>query len=118
MVHDAVWANAGMQRRGFLCLSCLEDRLLAAGHGRLNLDDFTSAPCNASLCFGYALAARSNPAIRRWRDSGVAWFWSSDREDFVSVILEAGRYVSTTVRGSARFSSLADAKSFVEEHSS
>ena len=64
------------------------------------------------------LSNRSNPTVRHWRDSGVAWFWSDDREDFGSVILEAGRYVATTVRGTATFESLVDAKNFVEEHSS
>lgn len=63
MVHDTVWANAGMQRRGFLCLNCLEARLLTAGHGRLKLDDFTSAPCNASLRFGYAVARREGEGL-------------------------------------------------------
>ena len=58
MVHDTVWAKAGMQRRGFLCLSCLEKRLIAAGHGPLCLDDFINAPCNAGVHFGYALARR------------------------------------------------------------
>jgi hypothetical protein len=32
--------------------------------------------------------------------------------------LQAGTYVATTVRGSAHFETLADAKDFVEEHSS
>ena len=64
------------------------------------------------------LSNRSNPAVRHWRNSGVAWFWSGDREDFGSVILEAGQYVATTVRGTATFESLVDAKDFVEEHSS
>ena len=63
MVHDTVWANAGMQRRGFLCLNCLEARLLTAGHGRLKLDDFTNAPCNASLRFGYAMARREGGGL-------------------------------------------------------
>lgn len=58
------------------------------------------------------------PAVRSWRSSGVAWFWGDDREDFGSVIVDAGRYVATTVRGSARFGTLTDAKDFVEEHSS
>jgi len=58
------------------------------------------------------------PGVRSWRDSGVAWFWSDAREDFGSVVLEAGRYVASTVRGSASFEVLADAKKFVEEHSS
>jgi hypothetical protein len=58
MVNDAVWANAGMSRRGFLCLSCLETRLVAAGHGPLTLADFTAVPSNAALRFGYKLAQR------------------------------------------------------------
>lgn len=67
MVHDAVWAKAGM-RRGFLCLGCLEKRLVAAGHGPLQLDNFTRAPCNAGLFFGYAMATRvAATAIRRRR---------------------------------------------------
>lgn len=64
------------------------------------------------------LSNRSNPTARHWRNSGVAWFWSGDREDFGSVILDAGQYVATTVRGTATFESLVDAKDFVEEHSS
>jgi hypothetical protein len=61
---------------------------------------------------------RRNPATRHWRDSGVAWFWSDDRADFGSVILEARRYIATTARGSVSFEVLGDAKDFVEEHSS
>jgi len=57
MVHDTVWANASMQRRGFLCLPCLETRLVAAGHRPLELDDFTHVPCNAGIFFGAALVA-------------------------------------------------------------
>lgn len=60
----------------------------------------------------------STPVARRWRDSGVAWFWTDDRSDFGSVFLETGRYVATTIRGSASFEDLVDAKTFVEEHSS
>ena len=59
MVHAEVWAKAGMQRRGFLCLGCLETRLVVAGHGPLQLEDFTNAPCNASLYFGYGMATRA-----------------------------------------------------------
>lgn len=58
MVHAAIWQRAGMPRRGFLCLTCLDDRLVAAGHGHLKLADFTRAPCNAALRFGYAVALR------------------------------------------------------------
>ena len=58
MVHDAVWARSGMQRRGFLCLGCLDERLVAAGHAPLTLADFTHVPSNAALKFGYALALR------------------------------------------------------------
>jgi hypothetical protein len=67
MVNDVVWANAGMPRRGFLCLSCLETRLVAAGHRPLQLDDFTHVPCNAGIYFGAALAAR-NIADERGRE--------------------------------------------------
>lgn len=56
MVRAAIWQRAGMPRRGFLCLTCLDDRLVAAGHGHLKLADFTRAPCNAALRFGYAMA--------------------------------------------------------------
>lgn len=56
MVHAAIWQRAGMPRRGFLCLTCLDDRLVAAGHGHLKLTDFTATPCNAALRFGYDLA--------------------------------------------------------------
>jgi hypothetical protein len=59
MVTDTVWANAGMQRRGFLCLSCLETRLVTAGHEPLKLDDFKHVPCNAGIYFGASLVARS-----------------------------------------------------------
>jgi hypothetical protein len=65
MVHDAVWASAGMQGRGFLCLVCLEARLIAAGHGLLQLDDFIDAPCNAGVRFGYAMARRNAGIARR-----------------------------------------------------
>ena len=43
MVHDAVWARAGMYSDGgFLCVGCLEKRL-----GRtLRPSDFTDAPIN------------------------------------------------------------------------
>jgi len=58
MVHDEVWAKAGMAARGFLCLGCLDERLAAAGHRHLRLADFTKAPVNACLRFGYALAKR------------------------------------------------------------
>jgi hypothetical protein len=58
MVRDAVWAAAGMDR-GFLCLSCLETRLIAAGYGQLTIADFTDVPGNAGLLFGYALALRT-----------------------------------------------------------
>ncbi len=61
-------------------------------------------------------AAKSD--VRRWRNSGVAWFWGDAREDFGSVIREADRYIAMTVRGSASFEILGDAKDFVEEHSS
>ena len=68
MVHAAVWAKAKMPSRGFLCLGCLETRLIAAGHGPLQLDDFTHAPCNAGLYFGYAMATRvATPSTRRKR---------------------------------------------------
>jgi len=65
MVHNAVWAKAGMQRRGFLCLGCLEKRLIAAGHCPLQLNDFINAPCNAGIRFGYALAKRDAGIVRR-----------------------------------------------------
>ena len=48
-----------MQRRGFLCLGCLDERLVAAGHPALALADFTNVPSNAALKFGYALAMRT-----------------------------------------------------------
>ena len=58
MVRDEVWAKAGMMGCGFLCLGCLETRLIAAGHGPLKVTDFTEVPCNAGVHFGYALALR------------------------------------------------------------
>jgi hypothetical protein len=64
MVHDAVWTKVGMQRRGFLCLGCLDDRLVAEGHGQLKIADFTAAPCNAALRFGYAMALRATPTSK------------------------------------------------------
>lgn len=43
MVHDRVWAKAGMKPKGgYLCISCLETRL----GRRLRHADFTDAPCN------------------------------------------------------------------------
>jgi hypothetical protein len=67
MVHDAVWAKAGMQRRGFLCLTCLEDRLIAGGQDQLTLTDFTNAPCNAALRFGHAMALRRDSMKKQRR---------------------------------------------------
>jgi hypothetical protein len=64
MVYDAVWAKAGMSPRGFLCLGCLEKRLVAAGHGPLQLYNFTNAPCNAGVYFGYAMASHAAAAMR------------------------------------------------------
>ena len=58
MVHSEIWQRAEMPLRGFLCLTCLESRLVARGHGKLTIADFTSAPCNAELRFGYDLALR------------------------------------------------------------
>lgn len=65
MVHAEVWAKAKMPQRGFLCLVCLEKRLIAAGHGPLQLNDFTRAPCNAGIVFGYAMAKRVTNATRK-----------------------------------------------------
>jgi hypothetical protein len=42
MVHDAVWAEAGMGPHGFLCISCLERRLGRPLTGR----DLIDAGCN------------------------------------------------------------------------
>ncbi len=61
MVHSAVWTKAGMPYRGFLCLQCLDERLVACGHGPLELADFTDAPCNAALRFGFVMARRARP---------------------------------------------------------
>ena len=55
MVHAAVWALSGVSR-GFLCLECLDTRLVATGRGPLTLADFTAVPGNAALRFGYKLA--------------------------------------------------------------
>ena len=45
MVKDAVWAAAGLEPRGLICLVCLADRL-----GReLRFGDFTPAPVNPWL---------------------------------------------------------------------
>jgi len=62
--------------------------------------------------------ARPTSTVRSWRTSGTTWFWNDSREDFGCVFFEAGKYVATTVRGTARFEALDDAKDFVEEHSS
>lgn len=77
-------------------------------------------PHNDEVEGRWPLASISAPTTvaRSWRTSGVAWFWSTDREDFGNVVFENGQYVATTVRGSARFESLDDAKDFVEERSS
>src|SRR5262245_51849772 len=48
MVFPEVWETAGMPYRGFLCLACLNKRLIASGRGPLTLGDFTLAPCNDS----------------------------------------------------------------------
>lgn len=46
MVHDAIWAQVGMQPHGgMLCIGCLEDRL---GRMLTNLD-FTAAPVNSGF---------------------------------------------------------------------
>jgi hypothetical protein len=55
MVTDEVWEMANPQRRGMLCIGCLEDRL-----GRqLTASDFTDVPLNSGM-FGFSerLAAR------------------------------------------------------------
>jgi hypothetical protein len=65
-----------------------------------------------------ARAENGEKLSRSWRCTGFSWFWGDARDDFGSVISEAGRYVATTVRGSAEFDVLGDAKTFVEEHSS
>jgi len=62
MVHDEVWAAAGMapRRGGFLCIGCLEHRI-----GRqLHRGDFTRVPVNS-------LVVRD---VDRW-----AWSWRSKR---------------------------------------
>lgn len=60
MVHDEVWAAAGMDTRGHLCVGCLESRL-----GRqLHRHDFVDAPVND---------AAITPTPR------FAWSWRSER---------------------------------------
>lgn len=51
MVHNALWAEAGMKPDGgMLCIGCLEDRL-----GRtLTMNDFTDAPVNHGYAEGYS----------------------------------------------------------------
>lgn len=73
MVHAAIWLRAGMPRRGFLCLTCLDDRLAARGHDRVQIADFTDAPCNAALRFGYGLARLENepPSPRPSREDTI-----------------------------------------------
>lgn len=56
MVRKSVWKKVGMRPSSFLCLSCLETRLIAAGHGSLRLNDFTHVPCNEGIFFGYNIA--------------------------------------------------------------
>jgi hypothetical protein len=65
-----------------------------------------------------ARAENAETLARSWRCTGFAWFWGNDRDDFGSVLSQAGRFVATTARGSAEFDILGDAKTFVEEHSS
>ena len=56
MVHPHVWAQAMPTPEGLLHLNCLEIRL-----GRpLTVDDFTAAPGNEPLRFGYAMAKRES----------------------------------------------------------
>lgn len=45
MVHDHVWAAANPDRRGMLCISCLEKRLSRT----LDASDFTDFPVNRGL---------------------------------------------------------------------
>lgn len=55
MVTDAVWLTAMPSKRGHLHFRCLEKRL-----GRhLQLEDFTSAPVNEAIRFGFLLAKRT-----------------------------------------------------------
>lgn len=54
MVHDAVWAAAGMKEKGHLCFGCLEVRL-----GRpLVIEDFTTYPINEGVRRGFELGRR------------------------------------------------------------
>jgi len=68
------------------------------------------------FCCNFELPPRSG--IRTWRGTGDSWRWGDDRDDFGHVVVGAGCYIATTVRGSAEFEVLRDAKDFVEEHSS
>ena len=65
MVHDAVWAAAGMPTAtpsGFLCVGCLERRL----GRRLRPDDFSEFEVNKPCPFDTPrLAERKAPAHRR-----------------------------------------------------
>jgi len=56
--------------------------------------------------------------MRCWRSNGYAWFWGDEREDYGNVTRKDHRFIATTVRGTASFEVLGDAKDFVEEHSS
>jgi hypothetical protein len=59
-----------------------------------------------------------DPRKRYRRDTGYSWIYCDGRHDYGSVIREGGQLVATTVRGSARFDVVGDAKDFVERHSS
>ena len=58
MVHDDLWAEAGMDR-GYLCIGCLETRL----GRRLHRGDFTAAEVNDLSC----------------HCPGRPWWWRSNR---------------------------------------
>ena len=58
MVTDEVWLTAWPDKRGMLCIGCLEDRL-----GRqLTSDDFTDAQINQGY-FGYSERLRQRLAV-------------------------------------------------------
>lgn len=55
MVHDAIWLKANPDRKGMLCIGCLETRL-----GRtLNPSDFTAAPINEDREWGRSSRLRN-----------------------------------------------------------
>lgn len=54
MVKDEIWKEAALNKKGFICLNCLEKRLKR----HLVLSDFKDSPVNDVYKFGYEIAMR------------------------------------------------------------